>query len=391
MKVLHVIPSFYPARALGGPVEATVQLCRHLGRLGCEVRVLTTDADGEARRLDVPLDRDVPLEEGVVVRYCGRVLFHSVAPTLVWRLPSWTWWGDVIHLTAVYSFPTIPTLLAGAALARRVVWSPRGALQRWNGSTRVREKAWWERACRVARPRRLVLHVTSDEERQESLGRLPGCDAVVVPNGVEVPARVEHVPGADALRLLYLGRIHPKKGLENLIDACAILRRERRISWSLTLAGDGEEKYLELIRHYIRERELGEQISMRGWAREDEKKRLFEQSDVLVLPSHTENFGNVVAEALAHGVPVIASRNTPWARVAEVGCGLWVENDSLSLAGAIEQITRMPLQELGRRGRAWMEREFAWPAVARRMIEVYRDLATTGSVSSLREGVRCLR
>jgi glycosyltransferase involved in cell wall biosynthesis len=104
------------------------------------------------------------------------------------------------------------------------------------------------------------------------------------------------------------------------------------------------------------------------------KQSLFENTDIVIVPSHTENFGMVIAEALAHGVPVVASKGTPWKRVEEIGCGLWVENDPESLAKAIERMTRMPLREMGERGRKWMQNDFTWDSKAKSMIKLFRSL-----------------
>jgi glycosyltransferase involved in cell wall biosynthesis len=104
------------------------------------------------------------------------------------------------------------------------------------------------------------------------------------------------------------------------------------------------------------------------------KRHFFEAIDLAVVPSHTENFGIVVAEALAHGVPVVASKGMPWQRLEERGCGLWVDNSPASIAHAIRQMTGAPLAEMGRRGREWMIEEFSWERVARDMCEVYSTL-----------------
>jgi glycosyltransferase involved in cell wall biosynthesis len=378
MKVLEVSPSFFPARQHGGVTESTWQLTRHLGRLGCKMRVLTTDAGANGSTFGVLRDRELSMDQGVTVHYCRRWVRRSVAPDLVRRLPREAAWADVVHLNAVYSFPTIPTLATSAWLGKGVVWSPRGALQRWSGSRNLWLKRVWERICLGVRPGRLVLHVTSEQERRESLGRLPGCEAVVVPNGVELPDRVDHAPGGDRLRLLYLGRLDAKKGLENLFDACALLKQQGGLDWSLTVAGDGERSYVDSLRRRIVNAGVEAEVSSVGWVTSAGKSRLFGLADVLVLPSHTENFGNVVAEALAHGVPVIASHGTPWEQVERIGCGLWVDNSPESLAAAIRHVAGLPLQEWGARGRAWMEREFAWPAVAKRLLEVYRGLVSPG-------------
>ena len=98
-----------------------------------------------------------------------------------------------------------------------------------------------------------------------------------------------------------------------------------------------------------------------------------------MLPSFRESFGIVIAEALAHGVPVIAGRGTPWPRLEEEGAGLWVKHDPESLAAAMDRISAMPLREMGRRGRAWMEREYSWDLVAERTIDLYRRVVDRGT------------
>jgi glycosyltransferase involved in cell wall biosynthesis len=115
-------------------------------------------------------------------------------------------------------------------------------------------------------------------------------------------------------------------------------------------------------------------VTFFGHAKDDSKRHLFAHSDVLVLPSHTENFGMVAAEALANAVPVIVSKGAPWQRVEEIGCGLWVENDAESIAAAVQRIARMPLRSMGDRGRAWMVRDFSWPSKALDFVSLYTEL-----------------
>src|SRR5206468_7028271 len=123
-------PSFYPALVYGGPTYSVYMLCRSLNGHACELRVLTTDANGPNSVLAVNTKRAVEISPGLFVRYCHRIADVSISPTLLRLLAAYVWWADVIHLTAVYSFPTIPTLLACKILGKPVVWSPRGMLQR---------------------------------------------------------------------------------------------------------------------------------------------------------------------------------------------------------------------------------------------------------------------
>jgi glycosyltransferase involved in cell wall biosynthesis len=142
-------------------------------------------------------------------------------------------------------------------------------------------------------------------------------------------------------------------------------------NWHLAIAGWGAPSYVAHLKHQINHLGLDHQAEMMGEVLGDAKKQLFENSDVALVPSHTENFAIVVAEALAHAVPVIASKGTPWSGLELKRCGLWVDNDPATLADAILKISTMPLQEMGQRGRAWMQAEFSWASVSKDMLALY--------------------
>jgi glycosyltransferase involved in cell wall biosynthesis len=379
LKVLYVTPSFAPAWSYGGPTESSYQLCRHLAAAGCRVEVLSTDADGLERVLAVETRRPVEMAPGLVVRYCRRLLRHSVSPALARRLFRSVKSSDIVHLQAVYSFPTVPTLLACRVLDKPLVWSPRGALQRWEGTRRAGAKRLWDMTCRAIAPPGMVMHVTSEQERRDSAMCMPGVEAAVIANGVPVPEQVVHTPGDERLRLLYLGRFDPKKGLDNLFRACRILS-DVRFGYSLEIAGSGPPHYEKSIKALAEQLSLDDHLKFLGNISRDRLAEVFQRADVLVVPSHGESFGIAVAEALAHEVPVIASKGTPWQRVEEHGCGLWVDNDPQSLARAIEKITKLPLREMGERGRRWMVAEYSWAEIARRMTGLYRSLIEGKSV-----------
>ena len=181
LRVLQVSPSFHPAGHYGGPVYSGYRLCNGLVQLGgIELRVLTTDSDGP-NRLSVH-ETPTSLPEGYDVFYCRRWLRPDIAPGMFLRLPSLVRWADVVHLTSVYSASTVPTLLLCRLHGKPVVWSTRGALQRWDGSTRARIKYVWEKVCDLLCDRqRVVIHVTSEAELSESLERIQNTDAVLFP------------------------------------------------------------------------------------------------------------------------------------------------------------------------------------------------------------------
>jgi glycosyltransferase involved in cell wall biosynthesis len=331
--------------------------------------VLTTNANGRAT-LDVGHDESA-MESNLRVRYTRRAALESIAPALLAHLPELVRWADVVHLLGAYNFPTLPTMLACRLLDKPLVWSPRGALQRWTGTRRRRLKASWETVCRTTLSSRVVIHTTSDSEATQARERIPA-RTVVIPNGVELPSDVTHVAG-DTLRVAFLGRLDPIKGLENLIEACALLHA-RGLSFELHIAGAGDAAYEASLRELAARHGLERRVSFVGEVREGDKAGFFAETDLFVLPSHSENFGLVVLEALAHEVPVIASDRTPWSALDREGCGVSTSNQPEPLALAIQGMQGRDLRAMGKRGRAWVEEKFAWVAVGRQMIGLYEEL-----------------
>jgi glycosyltransferase involved in cell wall biosynthesis len=385
INVLHITPTYYPATYWGGPIFSVYGLNNALARLpGVSLKVLTTDAAGPgvAERVDVQnLDDGLFVNQEVL--FTRRVAGAEVSFELLFRLPSLIRWADVVHLTATYSFPTIPTLFLCRVLDKPVVWSPRGAIQEayeWAGAPRKRLKRAWERLCNaLIRPGRAVAHVTSERERVATQARIPRAKAVIVPNGVDVPDSLpDRVWQPDGrLRLMYLGRISPKKGIENLLHAmCQLVDSDI----SLRIYGTGPSDYVASIKHLAARLGLrNPMVEFAGHVDGEDKTEAFRTTDVCVVPSFSENFCMVVPEALAHGVPVIASQGTPWRQIEDKHCGLWVDNSPASLVQAILQIRSAPLAEMGRRGREWVEAEYSWESIAGKMVDVYRELVSVGA------------
>ena len=370
MKILHVTPYFMPAHNYGGAVESLYRLCLNLARLGCDVRVLTTNADGPRKLLNVEPGRQVSIAAGFEATYLNRIARLEVSPGLLMRLPIEVRRAEIVHLTGVYAFTTIPTMLACRIMGKPLLWSPAGALQQWHGSRGRSIKRIWEVICRLAAPRATMVHVTSEVERTESAHRFPNFPVAVIPKAVRIPASVNHLAADGILRLGYIGRLHPRKGLDNLLEACRILK-EQGVAYSLVIAGAGRAHYTRSLTRKIAALGLAGTVSMAGEIHGNAKRGFFEALDLLVVPSYTESFATTVAESLAFAVPVIASRATPWSRLEERGCGLWVDNDPKTLAQAVQRMRSMPLEEMGRRGREWMAAEFSWDAAAREVCNTY--------------------
>ena len=178
--------------------------------------------------------------------------------------------------------------------------------------------------------------------------------------------------------MLSLGRMHPKKGLETLLQAWAKVEPARP-GWRLALIGPGDERYVRQLRAMSCGLGLS-RVSFGGPIYGTAKWDAYRAADLFVLPSRNENFGLTVAEALAAGTPVIATTETPWSWVESEGCGWWVEPAPAALAATLATAMAMPrpvLREMGLKGRAWMARDFSWDRVACDMAELYSWLIGT--------------
>lgn len=382
LNVLHVVPSYYPATVFGGPIFSTKAICDGVSdHPDVQLSVLTTDAGGPKRRDRLrPKHNPDLFPAGYEVRYCRRIGGASISPELLWRLPRAVAWADVVHLTATYSFPTLPTLFLCKLLGRPVVWSPRGALQatsQWADAPRRSVKMAFERVAQALRPRRTVLLVTSPMERETSCERLPGIATEVIANSISLPQLVASRKWCPAgrLRLMFLSRLHEKKGLEVLLHALALLPK----TVTLDVYGTGTDEYQASLAAQVERCALGDRVVFHGHVDGPEKTRAFENADLFCLPTWSENFGIVVGEALAHGVPVITTTAAPWKGLETEGCGLWIAPGPEPLLSAIRSLDGADLAAMGARGRDWIARDFSPEVISGRVLDLYR--AETGRAS----------
>ena len=365
--VVHTIARI--ALADGGPARTVSALCRSLAEEGARVELVTGEAD---------FDPGVPVRVSGTVARWGRAQPRPgpFARLLEKRLTETG--ARVIHDHGIWlSGNRAAANVAAAARVARIV-SPRGMLSEWSLAYRGWRKriAWWAYQRRDLRSAD-ALHATSGLEAEEI--RAAGIDLpiAVVANGVDLPPLPGRRP-AEAGRLrrfLFLSRIHPKKGLEALVEAWALARPT---GWELVIAGPDERGHRAEIEKLARGLGPGPAIRFRDPVSDGEKWELYGTADVFVLPTSSENFGVVVAEALASAVPVITTRAAPWAALSERRCGWWTEIGVEPLAATILEAARIgddERREMGARGRRLIEERFGWPAIARRMLSVYRWLA----------------
>ena len=248
----------------------------------------------------------------------------------------------------------------------------------------LRQRGAFKRAARwvfqdeVLRTAR-CLHATAAEEAREIRSQGFRQPIAVIPWGVDMPAAPPADrpsiagPSDDRHVLLFLGRLHPTKGLETLLRAWARVFR-RFPTWRIVLAGYDEGHYKATLTTLAGELGLEQSLAFSGPVEGDDRERLLSGASLLVLPSPSENFGFVVPEALARGVPVIATEGAPWPSLNAERCGWWIGVGVEPLAAALADAFSRPPEELramGQRGRVFARAHFTWETVIASMLELY--------------------
>jgi glycosyltransferase involved in cell wall biosynthesis len=367
MRILHVVPTYLPARRYGGPIVAVHGLCRALATRGHEVTVFTTNVDGDGT-LDVPLGTPVAMD-GVQVHYFAspfpRLYF---SPAMRRALAAKVRDVDVVHSHAVWLWPGVAAGKAAAAAHVPFVISPRGMLvpDLIRQKSRLVKSAWLALLERQNFARASAIHFTSRLEQDEAERvAIPLPSPFVVPNGIEIVPRPD-VP-RDERTLVFLGRITWKKGLGRLIAALPT------IDARLIIAGNDEESLTPSLQALAAQHGVTDRVEFIGPVYGEAKWQLLARATLFALLSTSENFGNAVLEALMMETPVVLSGGVGLAeQVAGAGAGIiGMEGVPALLDDAARRA------EMGRRGRALIESQFTWPEVARQMEEAYRCSITS--------------
>ncbi|QQR89119.1 MAG: glycosyltransferase [Myxococcales bacterium] len=375
-QILHIIPSFYPSEYYGGPAESAYHLCTALAKQGYKIHVLTTNADGPERIVsasDASADRGL---DAISVHYCKRIGRGDFSIEQLIRLPAAILHADLVHVHAVFTPVVLVALFFSRCFGKPVVWTPRGALMAWGRKKkRILKQLWIAVVFALVQAKRSVVHATSDDEGSMLLQEHKGVQVSVVPNGVDLPSLRMRWDSRSKKRIAFLGRLDPIKGLENLLEACHLLLESSSAkTWQLDIYGGGPEAYQLKLASQLGQLGLSNAVTLRGPVARSEKSAVFSEMDLFVLPSVSENVGLVVVEALAHGVPVIASKGSPWKILEEKRCGWWTDNTPASLANAIAAALNEDLPEWGDRGRTLVEQDFSWDSVATKLAEIYQRL-----------------
>lgn len=367
MKIFLVGSSFY--KSYGGPAFSVSGLGLALAEAGFEVGLWAPD--GSALSSNVIPD---------VYSTGLKRLAGSLHQTLrEFGLP------DIIHDNGMWLCHNhrIAVLAKREAIPRVV--SIRGMLEPWaiNHKRMKKRLAWWLYQ-RDDLKSASMLHVTALMENDHLEKYRLGVPVETIPNGVEMPSVkkidgeiVEHSLKGDIRVALFMSRLHPVKGLPMLIEAWS---RVKPTGWRLVIAGPDEGGHQIEIERLVADRGLVQDVSFLGEIEPENRHWLYQCADLFVLPTHSENFGMVIGEALAHGAPVLTTKGAPWPMLEEKGCGWWVDPSVEGLVDGLRAATSCTQRELkdkGKLGRKFVSRHYSWESIAGRFCDVYLRLMET--------------
>lgn len=362
MRILHIASSV--ARDSGGPSRSVQGLVAGLESVGVETWLMTMK----------PYDQ--PWVKGVT-RYCSANRFYwfgmqKAVEDAIDRIKP-----DLVHIHSIWQISLHLALRAVRKKKIPYIIAPRGTVESWS----LRQK-WVKKKVALLTYQgydfrhAIAFHATAESEAMQ-IRKLGYSQSVIIsPNGVNVPDVLppQNRRSDGFRRALFMSRIHYKKGLENLVEAWRILRPH---GWKMEIVGTDSDNYQHKIETAVSNAGLKDDFIFTGPLADEEKWLAYRRSDCFVLPTFSENFGIVVAEALYAGLPVITTKGAPWQEIETRKCGYWIDVGVAPLVDALRKMFAAADSErieMGARGRELVLERYSWGAIAERLRYEYENL-----------------
>ena len=363
MKIIHYIPSI--DRMAGGISTYMQVLAKPLGTMA-EVHIMTHVSENplpmeNCKVHDIPRYRPF---SGVWKKAVVDLL-DSVRP-------------DIVHVNCCWTPDCAMIQQLAQKRGYKVVLTPHGMLEPW-----IIKRHYWTRKVpalwlyqKAAVQRADCVQATAESERDNLLKLGYNSNIKVVRLGIDAESIEMKRSWKKSRQILFLSRVHVKKGINFLVEAADVLRNELQ-GYKILVAGEGDADYVEDMKRMICDRGLQDIVQLIGGVYGDEKWRLFQTSDFFVLPTHSENFGLAIAESLASGTPVITTVGTPWSDLNSSEAGAWIEIGTEPLVETLRRFlgfSEDELETMGRNGRKLIETKYSAHVMAEQMMEVYKGL-----------------
>jgi len=384
MRINLLSHTFYPALGPGGPIFSTYNAAKELAKLGVDIFVSTTDCDSD-KPLNVRTNQWVKMDDHFYVKYYKETILGKFSSSQLLSLWKDVSESDIVHIQGIFNLVTPIGLLYAKIFRKPVMLSPRGALGRWCLQHGNKLKKIWLFFLIKPFARKIIWHVTSSQENEEIIEVFPNVNCAIIPNGInlgdlaeesDLPYRrilINKFSKIENIKkvIVSMGRLEKKKGFDILINAF-FKTLDKYPDCLLLIAGRDEGEMKNLLK-LIKDLDIENNVVLVGQIDGELKNTFFSGADLFVLPSHNENFGNVYAESLAAGTPIVASTNTPWREVETAGCGKWVPNTIEETKNAMIQLLENEIDDVRQISKNYVKK-FDWRNIAQEFKKTYEGM-----------------
>lgn len=368
MRVFHVVESLFK---YGGANVACVDFALRQAESGHEVALFSTHSPNPEDDLRIP--SYVTLYVAQRIKFAFRLSRIKGLNRLMEQAIS-TFKPDVVHVHALWD----PVVHVAIQIADKqgipIVHSPHGMLTPWAlHHKRMKKLVAWNLYQHRDLKKVHAFHVTCEDEKQD-IARLGLKQMVeIIPLGIDIP-EIDLKNKKSSKRILFMSRIHPKKGLLNLVHAWDKIRKP---DWKIIICGPDDDDHLKTVENEINRLDLQDSFELRGSVFGAEKDNLLRECDLFVLPTYSENFGIVVLEALSYGMPVITTHGAPWERIQDYHAGWWTEIGEQPLLNALKEYFEMSdvqYKDLSLNAVCLAKEEYSWNVVIDKLLNLYKKV-----------------
>lgn len=363
-KIIHCISSIDVS--YGGPARSMPSICIAMKKNGVECLVVTKESKNpNSQKL---------LENGIPVIYKKEESYFSSTNFLDGLDIS----NSIVHIQNIWDMSLHK--VANFCKKNRIPYliSPRGMLEPWALRQKyLKKKLALSLYQKIDLENSSCVHATAESEMLHIRDLGIKAPIAIIPNGINVSSYPlkDYKFTQEKKRLLFLSRIHPKKGIDLLFEAWSLIPTGVKADWELVIAGEGDSSYsIEDLNNLIKERYGSLNVSIIGPQYGEQKLLCYHSANVFVLPTYSENFGMVIAEAMCCGVPVITTKGTPWREIEEKKLGWYIDLSVENLKNALEDAmnkSNSELEDMGRRSREHILENYSIDAVASKYKDLY--------------------
>lgn len=384
MKINLIIHTFYPAIGPGGPITSTLNTTKELTKQDVEIYVSTTNCD-TSKPLNVKVNKWIVIQKNLNVKYYTETILGKFSLYQLFFLWQDIKKCDITHIQGIFNISTPLGVFYASVLNKPIILSPRGAFGQWCINKNSKVKKIWLNFFIKPFIKKINWHVTAEQEKEEVKALFGDVPCYIIPNGIDftnkkirnkTEDRTDLIEKYSKIKntskiIICMARLEKKKGLDILIQSFA--QTLKAFPNSILLIAGRDENEKENLERLISKLNLEENIYLIGQIEGNEKELFFSGADLFVLPSHNENFGNVYAESLSYGTPIVASTNTPWEEVEKENCGKWVMNTVKDTSEAMNQMLIKDKEELNKLSKNYIKK-FDWKNIALEFKKFYGDI-----------------